>query len=458
MKIGLKKLGSSLDVHVKVTYDLGMKALRALSVTLDEWIPAGDLRRLVIVRGLRSFVQGYVTVIFAIYLGLIGFPAWLIGLTLTIGGIASALLTLLTGVLSDRIGRRPFLLLYGWLLLIAGILFSLTTIPWVLIVISALGGLGRGGGSGGQAGPFMPAEQAIIAEKASGETRTRVFAANSVVGTGCAALGAVLAGVPEWAGAVWHLSILASYRPLYLGVALAGALSVLILWPLTELPRKARANDAEARARRRRTRQTIGKISFAGAINGFGLGFLIGLVPYWLHVRYGVTPGAIGPVLAASSLLTALGSLVAVRLASRFGDVMLITGSRMVGVVLTLALPFAPFYLLAAALYVLRMVSAMMAMPVRQSYTMGIIEPEARGSAAGISGVARRLPASLSPSLSGYWIGIDELEWPFIASAIFLFVNATLYYVWFRNVRPLDAPDLSKPSVPALPDVPEKAG
>src|SRR5579885_335541 len=189
-----------------------MKALRALSVTLDEWIPAGDLRRLVIVRGLRSFVQGYVTVIFAIYLGLIGFPAWLIGLTLTIGGIASALLTLLTGVLSDRIGRRPFLLLYGWLLLIAGILFSLTTIPWVLIVISALGGLGRGGGSGGQAGPFMPAEQAIIAEKASGETRTRVFAANSVVGTGCAALGAVLAGVPEWAGAVWHLSILASYR------------------------------------------------------------------------------------------------------------------------------------------------------------------------------------------------------------------------------------------------------
>jgi len=435
------------------------------SAYLNRWIPPGDLRRLVVVRGLRSFTQGYVTVIFAIYLGLLGFPAWLIGLTLTIGGVASAVLTLLTGVLSDRIGRRPFLLLYGWLLLISGVVFSLTTIPWVLILLSALGGLGRGGGGGGQAGPFMPAEQAIIAEKATGETRTRVFAANSIVGTGFAALGALLAGIPEWAQGVWHLSILASYRPLYLGVALIGALSVVILWPLTEQPRKARANDAEARARRRRTRQTIGKISFAGAINGFGFGFLIGLVPYWLHVRYGVSPGAIGPVLAISSLLTALGSLVAVRLASRFGDVMLITGSRLVGVVLTLALPFAPFYLLAAALYILRMASAMMAMPVRQSYTMGIIEPESRGSAAGISGVARRLPASLSPSLSGYWIGVGELELPFIASAVFLLANSALYYAWFRNVRPLDAADRPKPTLPALSDasdlssdVPEKVG
>jgi MFS family permease len=405
------------------------------------WLPPGDLRRLIVVRGLRSLVQGYVTVVFTIYLGQIGFPAWLIGVTLTLGGIASAWLTLLTGVLSDRVGRRPFLLLYGALLLISGIIFSMTTTPWILIIVSALGGLGRGGGGGGQAGPFMPAEQALIAEKATGATRTRVFAVNSVVGTLLAAAGALLAGIPEWLRATWHLSLLASYLPLYLGVALVGALTLFVLWPLTEEPRMPQAHDTAARLRRKKTRRTIGKISFAGAINGFGFGFIAGLIPYWLHVRYGVSPGAIGPVMTVSSLLTALFSLIAVRLAARFGDVQLITGSRLAGVVLTLALPFAPVYPVAAVLYGARMVSAMMAMPVRQSYTMGIVDPESRGSAAGVSGVARRLPASISPSISGYWIGTGELDLPFFASAFFLFVNAALYYLWFYQVHPLDMPE-----------------
>lgn len=423
---------------------------------IDRWMPPGDLRRLVVVRALRSLVQGYVMVVFAIYLGQLGFPAWLIGLTLTIGGIASAALTLLTGVASDRIGRRPFLLTYGALLLVSGLVYSWVTLPWVLIATSALGGLGRGGGGGGQAGPFAPAEQAMIAEKASGETRTRVYAVNSVVGTLMAAVGALLAVVPQWLRFVDHVSLVASYRPLYLGVAVVGIVSLAVLWPISDErhgPRQ-RPTDEAGRTRRRQNRQRIGQIALAGAINGFGFGFLAGIVPYWLHVRYGVSPGAIGPVLSASSLLTAGASLVAVRLAARFGDVRLITGSRLLSVALTLAIPFSPVYLVAAALYGLRMVSAMMAMPVRQSYTMGIVDPETRGSAAGISGVARRLPASISPTVTGYWLSVDALELPFIASAVCLAINAGLYWWWFRGVRP-DEPSVDAPEVTQVVDEPE---
>ena len=426
-----------------------------LGVTPDlaeRWMPRGDLRRLVVVRALRSLVQGYVMVVFSIYLSQVGFPAWLIGLTLTIGGIASAFLTLLTGVASDRLGRRPFLIAYGFLLLLSGLVFSWVTLPWVLIATSALGGLGRGGGGGGQAGPFAPAEQAMIAEKAVGDTRTRVFAVNSVAGTLLAAVGALLAVVPEWLRGADHLSLVASYRPLYLGVSLVGLLSIVLLWPISEERRgpHRRPADEAGRARRRQNRQRIGRIALAGAVNGFGFGFVAGIVPYWLHVRYGVSPGVIGPVLSASSLLTSLGSLVAVRLAARFGDVRLITGSRLVGVALTLAIPFAPVYLLAAVLYGARMVSAMMAMPVRQSYTMGIIEPETRGSAAGISGVSRRLPASISPSITGYWLSVDALELPFIASAVCLAANAVLYYWWFHGVRP-DEHDVAAPDATVAP-------
>ena len=406
-----------------------------------EWAPPGDLRRLVAVRGLRSLVQGYVLVIFTIYLGQIGFSAWLIGLTLTIVGVASSVLTLFIGISSDHFGQRAFLLTYSFLMVVSGIVFCVTTIPWLLITISALAGLGRGG-SGGQAGAFGPAEQAMIANKASGDTRRRVFAANSVVGTGFAAISALLAGVPQWLRATEHLSLLASYRPLYLGVALSGLISIIVLWPITDVKhmRRPPKPTTAQRAQRRETRQRISQIAIAGGINGFGMGFMASLVPYWMHIRYGVSPGAIGPVMAASSALTALGSLYAVRLARRFGDIMVITGSRLAGVVLTLLLPFSPVFPLAAVIYGARRVSSQMAMPVRQSYTMGIIEARSRGSAAGISGVARRLPASVSPTISGYWFDIGELELPFIAAAACLLINATLYFWWFHEIEPDDEP------------------
>ncbi|HVB63216.1 MAG TPA: MFS transporter [Nitrolancea sp.] len=418
---------------------------------LAEWVPAGDLRRLVVVRGLRSLTQGYVMVVFTIYLSQIGFSAWLIGLTLTIVGATSSVLTLIIGVSSDRFGRRSFLLVYSFLLLASGIIFSLTTLPWILIGISALGGLGRGGGGGGQAGAFSPAEQAMIAEKASGDGRRKVFAANSVVGTSMAAVGALLAGIPELLRSTDHLSLVASYRPLFFGVALVGLVSIVLLWPITDVkraPAPAQRNAA-ARARRSQTRQRISQIAIAGSINGFGMGFIASLVPYWMHIRYGVSPGAIGPVMSISSALTAIASLYAVRLAARFGDIMVITGSRLAGVVLTLALPFSPLYPLAAILYGVRMISSQMAMPVRQSYTMGIIDAGSRGSAAGISGVARRLPASASPTISGYWFGAGELELPFIASAACLLLNAGLYFWWFRDIHPDEELATVPPEVPA---------
>jgi len=413
-----------------------------------ELLPSSDLWRLVSVRGLRSLVQGYLMVVFAIYLGQIGFSAWLIGITLTIGGIISAVLTLITGVLSDRIGRRPFLLIFAGLYLLSGLILAFSTAAALLIGVSALAGIGRGGGAGGQAGAFAPAEQAIIAEKAPARDRTRVFAINAIAGTLLSSVGALLAGIPELLRSADHFSLIASYRPLFLGVALVGAVSLVILWPVTERVKVVLTVEVQ-RSRRKRDRGTIKRIAIAGAFNGFGMGFLAGLIPYWMYVRFGVSPAAIGPVVGASSFATSLLALVAVRLANRFGEVRVITGSRVVAAVLSLALPFSPAYPLAAALYALRTVSSAMAMPVRQSYTMGIVDAESRGSAAGVSGVARRLPAAASPALSGYWIGIDALELPFFASALFMGINSVLYYAWFHAQQPLDLDEPEPPNLAA---------
>ncbi len=409
---------------------------------IREYLPTEDLRRLVAARGLRSLVQGYILVIFAIYLAQIGFSPWLIGLTLGIGSAVSALLTLATGIVSDRYGRKPFLLAYSVLLALSGIIFSITAIPLVLIAVSALGGLGRGGGVGGQAGPFAPAEVALLSEKTTLANRSAVFSINSAVGMLTMALGTVFAGLPEMIRSAYGLPLAVSYDPLFLGVAAVGVVTFFLLWPIKETvdrsAARGRPHEKKTMSRKENIRM-IGKISIAGMVNGFGIGFVGGILPYLLYLRFNVSPGVIGPVIGGSSVLASFSSLWMARLARRFGDINIITISRIFGVACTALIPIVPGFALAAVFVVLRMAGAMGAMPIRQSYTMGIVDDDLRGTVAGISGVARRLPSAVSPAISGIWINMGELELPFFASAAFMAANAALYFHWFRRVKPREA-------------------
>ena len=396
---------------------------------------------MVVVRGLRSFVQGYILIVFAIYLAQIGFSPLLVGLTLGIGSAASALLTLAVGIASDRYGRKPFLLAYSVLLAFSGIIFSITSVPLVLIVVSALGGLGRGGGAGGQAGPFAPAEVALLSEKTTLGNRNIVFSVNNAVGTLAMALGTLFAGLPEVIRRIFGVPLMVSYQPLFLGVAVVGIITFPLIWSIQEAPAMAKkpSLSEEKVKSRKESYRAIWRISIAGAVNGFGVGFVGGILPYLLYLRFGVSPGVIGPVIGASSVLAAFSSLWMAHIAKRFGDIVVITASRVFGVVCTALIPVMPGFGLAAILVVLRMAGAMGAMPVRQSYTMGIVDADLRGTAAGISGVARRLPSAISPAISGLWISANELELPFFASAIFTAANAVLYFYWFHRIKPRKA-------------------
>ncbi|MBU6426838.1 MFS transporter [Patescibacteria group bacterium] len=404
-----------------------------------ELLPTKDLRRLVVVRGLRSLVQGYILVVFAIYLAQIGFSPWLIGLTLGIGSAVSALLTLTTGIASDRYGRKPFLLAYSVLLALSGIVFSFTSVPFVLIAVSALGGLGRGGGAGGQAGPFAPAEVALLSEKTTLDNRNMVFSINSAVGTFAMALGTLLAGLPEMIRSVYASPLIISYRPLFFGVTIVGIVTFFLLWPIKETVDRHKAgvhNSEKKLMSRKESVHMIWKISVAGMVNGFGIGFVGGILPYLLYLRFSVSPVIIGPVIGASSVLASFSSLWMAHMARRFGDIKVITASRVFGVICTALIPVMPGFGLAAVFVILRMAGAMGAMPVRQAYTMGIVDADLRGTTAGISGVARRIPSAVSPAISGIWISMGELELPFFASAAFMAMNAALYFYWFHSVKP----------------------
>ncbi|MGA7690883.1 MAG: MFS transporter, partial [Nitrososphaeraceae archaeon] len=87
----------------------------------------------------RMFAYGFLSVILAIYLKLIGFDDFLIGLILTTTLLNSVIFTLVASFYADKIGRRKFLLLYAALMSVSGFIFTISENYFALIIAAFIG-------------------------------------------------------------------------------------------------------------------------------------------------------------------------------------------------------------------------------------------------------------------------------------------------------------------------------
>lgn len=106
-----------------------------------------SLRLLLLSMASRRIVMGFLQVVRAIYFALLGFSPLTIGLILSFATAVSALHHISFGVLSDRYGRKPFLLLGAVFATSRLVIFATTRNFWLLTLGQGLGAMGEGGGS-----------------------------------------------------------------------------------------------------------------------------------------------------------------------------------------------------------------------------------------------------------------------------------------------------------------------
>src|SRR5687767_15532739 len=82
-----------------------------------------DARRVVVVRALRGFADGFVSVLLADHLLDLGYSPFRVGVVVTATLVGSAVLTLLVGLTGHRLGFRVLLLGASALMLATGIGF-----------------------------------------------------------------------------------------------------------------------------------------------------------------------------------------------------------------------------------------------------------------------------------------------------------------------------------------------
>jgi Na+/melibiose symporter-like transporter len=393
-----------------------------------------DAKLLMASRGIRSFAFSYLNVVFAIYLDQLGYSTVTIGIIFSVAYLSGAVLTAVWGYLSDRFGRRNILMLLAVLTIISNciyVFFSGFVFILLAVVIANVGSGGSaGGGQGG--GPFNPVEEALLAEKCTPENRNRVFAVNSSVGALMGSFGALASGFPQYLQETWGWSAIASYKPLFILTIL---FSVVLFFVYSSIREQHQPRTVEKKISKP-TGIFVTKMSLLAIVDNFGAGMAGALVSYWFFLRFGVQLKSLGVIFFASYFLAAVSFLSAPLIALRLGVVRTMAFSHGLASIIYLVLPLAPTLAIAASLLMIRSFFAYMDNPLRASFTMAMVNSNERGSAAGVTSLARIIPYGISPTFSTYLMQSVSLTLPLFIGGGLQLINDVAFYLLFRHVRP----------------------
>ena len=371
---------------------------------------------MVLVRAMRGFADGFVSVLLADHLLDLGFSPLRVGVIVAGTLVGSAVLTVVVGVRGHRYGFRALLLAACALMAATGVGFLTVESFWPLLAIAAVGTLNP---SAGDVSVFLPTEQAFLASHAVGQERTRLYALYSVGGNLAGALGALL--TTAITGRNGFL--------VYIGVAV---LSALVYRGLpVDRP------DVSALTRPlHHSRRVVMQLALLFSLDSAGGGLVTpSLLVLWLHLRFDLSIGTTGAVFFATGTLSALSQLLAPRLAARIGliQTMVFTHLPANGFLIVAALmPTAP---LAVGFLLLRSALSQMDVPARQAFVMSAVRPEERAAAASITNVPRSLAAAATPALTGWLLANGHLAAPIVLAGASKALYDVLLLVRFRDAE-----------------------
>jgi MFS family permease len=382
-----------------------------------------------------SAVDGLTQVILPIYLSILGFSGLQLGLLFAAVTSADAVFSTLVGVLSDRIGRKPFMVGMPLLTAISGLVFAVTRNQALIFVFAAIGSFGWGTGAVADAtGPYAPAEQAWIADTVNPIHRTSVFGRLAFAASVGSLIGLQLAGgIPL--GQHFGLSAADAFRPLFFACGLLALAASLLALPITD-------RKAPARARRNlfavspSTWPLVIKFSVANMVNGLGVGLFGPFVTYFLYRRYGAGPQMIALLFSMINIVALASNLSAAGVARKIGLVRSMTISWLLQAVLLIPMALAPNFWLAGGIYFVRMFIQRLNTPLRRSYIVAVSPPDERGSVAGLTGLPTQGAIAVAPLFAGYLFERAALSAPFEVGAVLQALGTGLFWVFFHNVHP----------------------
>ena len=388
-----------------------------------------DLRLLILSMSLRRIVFGCLQVIRSLYLYIIGYDLVAIGLLSMVAATVGAVRSVFVGLLSDKYGRKKFILLGGILSTFRLLIFAFFTDYVMLIIAQIMGGMGEGAGAG------QPSVSGLIADKTSKESRVKVFTIIALISSLMDILGYLFGSLPKHIQPLLLIGEAESFRLIFLICAFLSFFSFIFILPIRE-EKPEISKEAERSFLPRKSVAIISRYSFVRAIGGFGFGITGDLIGPWFKIRFLMGEEVLGPIFAISRFTSMiLYFLLIFRVKGEIDEVRMIFFNRIISAAAILLIPFSPSHIVFSLLFIIYRASLMITAPIRQSFIVSIVDPSERASAVGFSNFAWMSLRSISPAIGGYIMQNISMPLAFIIGAVMIGLNGASYHIMLGGKR-----------------------
>ena len=406
---------------------------------LIDWL-SKDGKLVLGARVTRTFAYGFLSIVLAIYLKLIGFNDIVIGLVLASTLVNSVIFTLIASFYADRLGRRNMLVIYAALMSISGAIF-LATEDYLALIAAAL--IGTINVTGSETGAFLSIEQALLPQTVSNvRKRNTIFALYNMAGTFAMSVGILLSALPAILQHQFGLSQIESIKPLFMLYSILGIIVMIIYFMLSKKIELTSDQIAKplTQVLSPETKKIVGKLSGLFSLDSFAGGFVIqSIVAFWFFTKFGLDLTTLSYIFSIAGVLTAFSFLAAARIADKIGLVNTMVFTHIPSNILLILVGFAPTLPLAIAFYLGRMALSQMDVPTRQSYIVSVVKEEERTASTGITNISRNISQAVSPSLTGYILqALPVLSAPFVFGGILKIAYDLALYLNFKNIKPAE--------------------
>ncbi len=431
---------------------LGVSRMRrALRSEWDGWRGTLRSRNLTLVfcaRIAMSVSRAIAGIAVPLYLAALGFSAFKLGILYMVVAFTSAIMSSFIGFTTNRYGAKLYMVAVPTMVAGAGIIYAFSHVTALLFIFAALGTFGRGAGAGaGAVGPYMPAESLLVNRSVTSTNRNRAFSLMSFGSTIGALIGTGIAAI---LGPTHTLSLHPEllYRSSLIAAA-ASALLAALLALLIHSPHEATSAARKAEkyfAFPQKSRWLLYRLWVTNTLNGAAVGMFGPFMTYWLYRRYGADQVSISILYLIVNVLTLSSAIVAPWIAKKFGTVRATSWLRIGQGLLLIPLALSPTLAIAGVFYLVRMFAQRVALPLRQSYVIGMAGVEEQARVAALSNMPSQVVMALSPTLTGYLFESVSLSLPFEIGGVIQTVSAIFYYAFFHKYHPPEertAPDSS---------------
>lgn len=395
------------------------------------------VRLLILFQSLNGLAFGYLMIYLTAFFPEIGISSVVVATILSLEGIVVVLAGIPFAMLSDKRGRKWFLIAGNALFPPTILAFAVSRDVGVLYAAAALGGLAESMG--------LSSWNAIIADQTGLGNRDSAFSLSFIVSTSAFSLGAALPLVFPALESAAGLGVTAVHDWTLIILGLAAFGTPLGFWTLLRNHEERHLTPAVEQVSFGGMRQTL-EFSAFNSIIGFGAGLIIPLVATWLLFKFGVPDTYSGPYLALSGLTIAFSAVASPRLARKLGLFPAIVATAGSSTVFMFSLAFIPNVFLVGGIYLIRAGLMNMNGPLMDSFLMGITPPQRRGLASMLNAVIWRLPNNASTFIGGFLLassqfniaalGISHLDLPWVLATGFYVLGIVLLYARFKDVKP----------------------